>query len=87
MLLREYVLLFLKIFGLNNQPLLVLVIKNILLGRVAKHTLPAVCVEVRKVVVGGRNSRKLIVEDDVKLWRYVTRLRVEDNWDCDGVLR
>ena len=80
-------MLLLKILGLNNQPLLVLVVKNVLVGRVAEHALPTACVEVWKVVNGGRNSRKPIVEDDMELRRYVTSLWVEDDWNCDGMLR
>ena len=84
---REYVSLFLEIFGLNYQPLVVLVIKNVLVGRVAEHAFPTVGVEVWKIIDGGRNSRKPIVEDEVELRRYITRLRVEDNWNGDGMFR
>ena len=70
---------------LSNQPFFIFIVEDVLKRRVPKHSFPAVVVEVWKVVGGSGNGGKPIVEDDVKLWGNVPRLRIQDERDRAGV--
>lgn len=69
----------------NNQPFFVFVVEDVLKRRVSEHALPTIVVEVRKIVGGSGNGSEPVIEDDVKLWGNVPRLRIQDERNRTGV--
>ena len=64
--------------GVNNQPFFILVIVELLIRRVSEHSLPALVIEVRKVIGGCGDSGEPIIKDDMELGCDVANLRVEN---------
>ena len=72
--------------GLNNQPFFILVIEDVLIGRVLEHSLPGRVIKVRKVIGGCGDCGKPIVKNDMELRSDVAGLRIQNERNRTCVL-